>query len=85
MIFVQHFDSTGTVHTAQHTHKVSSVPHTMSQAGIDAVRESVAASPKKSYRHRSQELGLSHTLLLAVVCLPLVNVYPSCKGKTSTL
>ena len=44
----------------------------MSQANMDAVRESVSASPKKSYRHRSQELGLSHTLLL--VCLPLVDI-----------
>ena len=47
MIFVQHLESTGTVYTAQHTHKSSSAV-TMSQANMDAVRESVAASPKKS-------------------------------------
>ena len=55
MIFVQHLHSTGTVPTAQHTHKVSSAV-TMSQASIDAVRESVAASPKKNLTatvHRS--------------------------------
>ena len=46
----------------------------MSHANMGAVRESVAASPKKSYRHRSQELGLSHTLFLIVVCLPLVDI-----------
>ena len=46
----------------------------MSHANMDAVRESVAASPKKSYRLRLQELGLCRTLLLVVVCLPLVDI-----------
>ena len=72
MIFVQHLDSTGIVQL-HNTHKSSSTV-TMSQANIDSVRESVAASPPKSYHHRSQELGLSHTLLLVVVCLPLVDI-----------
>ena len=52
----------------------------MSQANIDAVRESVAASPKNPTAtvHRSRD---SHTLLL-VVCLPLVDIM---QGKASTL
>ena len=68
MIFVQHLDSTGTVHIAQHTHthKDGSAV-TMSQANIDAVRESVATIPQKSYRHRSQELGLPPISTLSIM------------------
>ena len=68
--------------TLHNTHKVSSAV-TMSQAGIDAVRESVAASPPKNLTdivHRSWD---SLTLFYL-----LLSVYPSwilCNGKTSTL
>ena len=74
MIFVQHLDSTGYHVCTPHNADKGGSAVTMSQANIDAVRESVAASLKKSCRHRSEELGHSHALLLVVVYLPLVDI-----------
>ena len=37
-------------------------------------------APQICYRHRSQELGISHSLLLVVICLPLVDII--CEGKS---
>ena len=56
---MKHLESTGTVHNMHKGHSGRPAAVTKSQANIDAVRESVVASPKKSHRRRSQELGLS--------------------------
>ena len=64
---VKHLESTGTVHNTHKGHSGRPAAVTKSQANIDAVRESVVASPKKSHGRRSQELGLSPASTLRIM------------------
>ena len=76
MIFLKYLDSTGyRVHCTRYTRAVQlqRSPCPRSQTNIDAVRESVAASPKNltATAHRSWD---SLTLAIVVVCLSLVDI-----------
>ena len=66
--FVNHFETTGSV---LNTHRGSSGrPASVSKSPetIAAVRNSVIASPKKSLRRRSQQLGLAKTSVRRILC-----------------
>ena len=65
MIFVQHLDRSGTVHTAQHTRAVQRSP-CPTLISIPCAIQSPQA-PQKCYRHRSQELGLSPTSTMRIM------------------